>query len=53
MQAPAVEGVDVVTGEKISSDPSGEEEILVVTFWATWSKRSIEILADLKEMAGT
>ncbi len=51
MQAPPVEGVDLVTGEKISADRSGEEGILVITFWATWSKRSIEILADLKEMA--
>ena len=52
MKAPEVIGRDLRTGDKVEVKSAGDEEnaVLLITFWATWSKRSIEILQDLKEM---
>ena len=52
MTAPELSGRDLQTGEKVSIEITGEEDnaVLLITFWATWSKRSLEILSDLKEM---
>ena len=52
MKMPEVVGVDVATGEEISSEQFRKNEnILVIVFWASWSKRSIEELVALKEIA--
>lgn len=51
MTAPVAEGVDLKTGAEISSDPNAtDSEISIVAFWATWSRRSLELLADLEAM---
>ena len=53
MKAPEVSGVDLVTGKKVSSVPGGEERATVcIAFWASWSPRSLELLADLKALSG-
>ncbi len=52
MTAPELEGKDLLTGEKVTSNGGRDEDgaIIVIAFWATWSQRSIEILEDLKTM---
>lgn len=51
MTAPSVVGRDIITGDEIQSDNFSKSNIVVITFWATWSKRSLEELADLKAIA--
>jgi tetratricopeptide (TPR) repeat protein len=53
MTAPTAEGKDLVTGEKASSESKtgGGRHTTCVAFWATWSPRSLELLADLKELS--
>ncbi len=48
MTAPEVTGNDITTGEKISSEKLVKGNIVIITFWATWSERSIELLKDMK-----
>jgi len=48
MTAPEVKGLDISTGEEISSGDLNNDNIVIITFWATWSNRSIELLNDLK-----
>lgn len=50
MRAPAFEGVDLLTGEKVSSAQLQEENVLIVVFWASWSQRSLEELESLAEI---
>jgi tetratricopeptide (TPR) repeat protein len=54
MTAPELSGEDLRTGNVVSFDVEEDEEngVLVITFWATWSERSLEILHDLKTMTG-
>lgn len=51
MKAPAFEGQDLVTGDKVRSADINENSLLVVVFWATWSPRSLKQLADIQELA--
>jgi len=51
MTAPAINGDDLRNGESVSSEKLAKENIVIVVFWATWSKRSIEELGDLKTIA--
>jgi thiol-disulfide isomerase/thioredoxin len=39
-------------GVKVSSDSIYGAEVTVMVFWATWSPRSSEILADLEKLSG-
>jgi len=50
MEGPLVEGTDLLTGKAVSSKAAAPGEVVVVTFWATWSERSLELLQDLKRM---
>jgi tetratricopeptide (TPR) repeat protein len=52
MTAPELSGQDVRTGETVTSEIVDVDggAVLVITFWATWSQRSLEILQDLKAM---
>jgi tetratricopeptide (TPR) repeat protein len=52
MTAPAFEGEDLRTGEKIDlGEFLGEgDRAIVVVFWATWSERSLQLLEDLVEL---
>jgi tetratricopeptide (TPR) repeat protein len=52
MIAPEVSGVDLATGKKVSSAPGDEDRATVcIAFWASWSPRSLELLADLKALS--
>jgi tetratricopeptide (TPR) repeat protein len=55
MKAPTVSGKDLLSGEKITSDDrtGKEKEAVCVAFWATWSPRSLQLLADLEKMTKT
>jgi Flp pilus assembly protein TadD len=52
MTAPVINGRDLMTGEKTGTGDKAEDEheTICVAFWATWSPRSLELLADLKTM---
>jgi len=51
MNAPTVKGKDVTSGESISSDKYFDDQnMVIVVFWATWSKRSLDELEALKEI---
>lgn len=52
MPVPELKGEDLRNGEAVTSEilETGEGAVLVITFWATWSQRSLEILEDLKTM---
>jgi len=49
-EIPAVEGTDLRSGEKVSSTALADGNVLLIAFWSTWSERSLDLLADLKEM---
>lgn len=51
MLAPILNGVDLVTGEKVSIEDWKDDGPTVIIFWATWSKRSINELSDMAELA--
>ncbi len=52
MKVPEVSGVDLATGQKVSSAPGTEDRATVcIAFWASWSPRSLELLADLKALS--
>ncbi|MEE9553580.1 MAG: tetratricopeptide repeat protein [candidate division Zixibacteria bacterium] len=51
MTAPSIKGNDIITGNKISSEEYLKDNVVVITFWATWSSRSLQQLADLKTLA--
>lgn len=52
MKIPALEGKDVLTSQNVSSNAYLEENnMLVIVFWATWSKRSLDELSALKEIS--
>jgi tetratricopeptide (TPR) repeat protein len=38
-------------GKEVSSKKLLEENVVVVVFWATWSKRSVQQLVEMKELA--
>ena len=47
----AIKAQDVTSAEQVKWKPgSVEDQVTLVVFWATWSPRSLEILADLKEV---
>lgn len=48
MPAPVVKGSDLVTEQTVSTAKWLPDNMVIVVFWATWSKRSIEELEDLK-----
>jgi Tfp pilus assembly protein PilF/thiol-disulfide isomerase/thioredoxin len=48
MTAPVIEGIDLRTGEIVSSKLADDDGVVIVTFWASWSQRSLDLLADLK-----
>ncbi len=50
MKAPVITGRDLRTGAEISSEPQADDRLIVITFWATWSQRSLELLADLQSL---
>ncbi len=51
MKAPTVTGLDIKTGEKISTSAyTADNNLLIVVFWSSWSKRSLEELDALKEI---
>ena len=50
MTAPKVVGVDLLTKEKVNLKELLDEHLVMVVFWASWSERSVEQLADLKEI---
>lgn len=52
MKIPEVSGVNIYDNAKISSSKYlNDNNMLIVVFWTTWSKRSIEELEALKEIA--
>lgn len=51
MSAPQIVGEDILTGEKVDLHKTLGDNFVMVVFWATWSERSLEQLADLKEFA--
>ena len=51
MEAPTIGGTDLRNGEAFDAGTLAEGEVLLVTFWATWSGRSLEQLRDLVEMS--
>ncbi len=53
MTVQELDGKDVRTGKPVTSEVVESEEgaVLVITFWATWSRRSLEILEDLKALS--
>ena len=51
MPAPILNGVDLVTGQKISTEDWKDDGTTIIVFWATWSKRSIDELSDMAELA--
>lgn len=51
MKAPDIVGKNLLTGEDVSTESLGDGKMVVILFWATWSKRSMEQLVDLKEIA--
>ncbi len=51
MTAPSIEGMDLIRNEKVSSEKLSKENLVIITFWASWSQRSIKLLADLKKIA--
>lgn len=54
MNLPAIEGIDTKTGEQLSTDAIfNDKKMVIVVFWASWSKRSIEELETLKELYPT
>lgn len=50
MRAPEVSGVDIESGEKVSTKQWLGDNLVIVVFWSTWSPRSIEELESLKEI---
>ncbi len=50
MQPPPIKGNEILTGEEITYDGQTSYKAVLVVFWATWSKRSLEQLADLQEL---
>ena len=52
MKIPEVSGINVYDNQKVSSEVYlSENNMLIIVFWATWSKRSIDELEALKEIA--
>ncbi len=52
MKLPTIDAKDILTGEQISTDKIiHNDNMLIVVFWSTWSKRSIDELKALKEIA--
>lgn len=51
MQAPILKGVDLLTGEKISTEDWKDDGTTIIVFWATWSKRSLEELSDMAKLS--
>lgn len=47
MMAPQVSGEDLRSGDQVTAEPQ-PGELILITFWATWSQRSLDLLADLK-----
>jgi Tfp pilus assembly protein PilF/thiol-disulfide isomerase/thioredoxin len=55
MTPPDLEGKDLVTGKEVVWKPgeAGEgSEVTLILFWASWSPRSLELLRDMKDVAG-
>ncbi len=50
MDAPEFEGKNIVTGHKVQFNKLIKNNLVIVVFWSTWSKRSLEQLADLKKI---
>ncbi len=51
MKLPSIDSKDILTDEQVSSEKIiKDNNMLIVVFWATWSKRSIEELHALKEI---
>ncbi len=50
MKAPELSGVDLKSGEKISTRQWLGDNLIIVVFWSTWSPRSLEELQSLKEL---
>ncbi|MEE8575781.1 MAG: redoxin domain-containing protein, partial [candidate division Zixibacteria bacterium] len=50
MEAPDVTGVDLLTGENISTKSWSKDNLVIVIFWSSWSPRSVEQLTDMKEL---
>lgn len=46
-EAREISGQDVVTGSQISTSDLHRDNMVIVVFWATWSPRSLEQLADM------
>ncbi len=51
MKLPIINNTDILTGEKVSTDKIiKDNNMLIVVFWSTWSKRSVEELISLKKI---
>lgn len=51
MTAPSIKGNDIISGGDVSSEEYLKDNIVIITFWATWSARSLQELSDLKTLA--
>ena len=52
MKLPTIDSKDILTGEPVSSERLiKDNNMLIVVFWSTWSKRSIDELKALKEIS--
>jgi len=52
MKIPPLEGKDIITNQDITSEAYlKDNNMLIIVFWATWSKRSLDELKALKEIA--
>lgn len=52
MKIPSLEGKDIITNQNITSEAYlKDNNMLIIVFWATWSKRSLEELKALKDIS--
>ncbi len=51
MKLPTIESIDIRTGETVSSESVlKDNNMIIIVFWSTWSRRSLEELKALKEI---
>ena len=52
MTVPQMKGKDLLTGKKVTCGQGDDHDspVVVMAFWATWSPRSLDVLADLKKL---
>lgn len=48
MEAPPLRGKDIISGSQVNYEDYIKQNVVIITFWATWSSRSLELLNELQ-----